>query len=291
MTASNTDPTPRPEYGRPHLKLPLGGIRCGPFGDTPYGYLQGATMEAATHETPPRAADLGPGARCRRAERDAALPHRLRHRRNRGHGGRDRARLLPLGNRRARRRPGLPVRLHAYQPAAAPSGLALSSSCRSPSPPTRSASRSWRSSTTRSCSASPARCTPASATPSSGARCLRARRRRRGRLPGEPLADHTRQGPRRPAQQRPPPELPHPCGRRGRRPAFVFGSTVLLAEAFTSGDDSMGPRDPGLQPAEKATAGREGRRAGAAVPGLAVAAHGLSLELDRTELPRGDAPR
>ena len=78
--------------------------------------------------------------------------------------------------------------------------------------------------------------------------------------------------------------------------AFVFGSAVLLAEAFTSGDDSMqGHGTQASQPAEEGHGGSTEEHGGAAatdedaaVPGLAVATHGLSLQLDRTALPRGE---
>jgi Domain of unknown function (DUF4396) len=49
--------------------------------------------------------------------------------------------------------------------------------------------------------------------------------------------------------------------------AFVFGATILVAEAGSSDGMSMG---------------------GEAVPGLAVTANGTSLALDRTALPRGE---
>ena len=68
--------------------------------------------------------------------------------------------------------------------------------------------------------------------------------------------------------------------------AFVFGSAVLLAEAFTSEDESMPGH--GMQASKP---GEEGHGAAAsedaAVPGVAVSANGVSLELDRTSLPRG----
>ena len=89
-----------------------------------------------------------------------------------GHGDRHRPRLLPVGHGRARRRSRLPVRLLADEPAAA---------ARGPRPVRRRADRArhrhlqhrgrWRSSTTRSCSASRARWSPGSATCCSGARC------------------------------------------------------------------------------------------------------------------------
>ena len=66
--------------------------------------------------------------------------------------------------------------------------------------------------------------------------------------------------------------------------AFVFGSAVLLAEAFTSGGDSM--QGHGMQASQPGKEGHGG--AAAAVPGLAVSANGLTLELDRTALPRGE---
>jgi hypothetical protein len=54
--------------------------------------------------------------------------------------------------------------------------------------------------------------------------------------------------------------------------AFLFGSSVLVAEAFTSDGGSM--HGPGMQ--------------ASSVPGLAVSANGLTLKLDRTALPRGE---
>ena len=56
--------------------------------------------------------------------------------------------------------------------------------------------------------------------------------------------------------------------------AFVFGSAVLVAEGFSA--------DP-MQGHGGAAASED-----AAVPGLAISAHGLTLELDRTALPRGE---
>ena len=57
--------------------------------------------------------------------------------------------------------------------------------------------------------------------------------------------------------------------------AFLFGSTVLTAEAITGDDESMhGHGMEASQPAD-------------GVPGLAVTANGLTLALDRTSLPRG----
>ena len=68
--------------------------------------------------------------------------------------------------------------------------------------------------------------------------------------------------------------------------AFVFGSAVLVAEGF-SGEPMQGHGMEASMPAERghgaADAGEE-----AAVPGLAVSARGLTLELDRTALPRGE---
>ena len=57
--------------------------------------------------------------------------------------------------------------------------------------------------------------------------------------------------------------------------AFLFGSTVLAAEAITGDGDSMQGH------------GMEASRPADAVPGLAVTANGLTLKLDRTSLPRG----
>ena len=65
--------------------------------------------------------------------------------------------------------------------------------------------------------------------------------------------------------------------------AFLFGSSVLLAEAFSSGEDSMPGH--GTQASEP---GEPGHGGGGAVPGLALSDKGLTLALDRTELPRGE---
>jgi hypothetical protein len=60
--------------------------------------------------------------------------------------------------------------------------------------------------------------------------------------------------------------------------AFVFGTTVLVADTV-SGDDEMGHGGHEKQAAADAE--------GAGVPGLAIAEHGMKLQLTRTELPRG----
>jgi len=72
--------------------------------------------------------------------------------------------------------------------------------------------------------------------------------------------------------------------------AFLFGSAVLLAEAFTSDGESM--QGHGMKASEEPTGGHgasaaddDGAQADAALPGLAVSQNGLSLELDRTKLP------
>src|SRR5215213_2275590 len=71
--------------------------------------------------------------------------------------------------------------------------------------------------------------------------------------------------------------------------AFLFGSAVLVAEAFTSDGASM---DGHGMEASKEPAGGHGEmeastEPGGAVPGLAVSQHGVSLELDGATLPRG----
>jgi hypothetical protein len=61
--------------------------------------------------------------------------------------------------------------------------------------------------------------------------------------------------------------------------AFLFGSSVLVAQAITSDGDSM-----------HGTMGAGGHDAAATegdVPGLAVSSNGQTLELNRSELPRG----
>ena len=80
--------------------------------------------------------------------------------------------------------------------------------------------------------------------------------------------------------------------------AFLFGSGVLIAEAVGSGDapthgagmQSTGGGHDGEGDGHAAT---EPRRAEVetSVPGLAVSERGLTLELDRTSLPRGERAR
>jgi hypothetical protein len=74
--------------------------------------------------------------------------------------------------------------------------------------------------------------------------------------------------------------------------AFLFGSAVLVAEALTSDGASM--QGHGMEASKEpagghgaAASGAQSAGAGAALPGLAVTQNGLSLELDRTKLPRG----
>jgi len=78
--------------------------------------------------------------------------------------------------------------------------------------------------------------------------------------------------------------------------AFVFGSSVLVAEAF-DGDGAAGSHGGGHSAAVEnrpaATHQEDGHAAGgepAEVRGLAVSEDGLTLELDRTLLPRGARP-
>ena len=68
--------------------------------------------------------------------------------------------------------------------------------------------------------------------------------------------------------------------------AFLFGSVVLAVEGFTA-DPIQGH---GMEASTPADEGHGGATASgdSAVPGLAVSANGLSLELDRTALPRGE---
>jgi hypothetical protein len=74
--------------------------------------------------------------------------------------------------------------------------------------------------------------------------------------------------------------------------AFLFGTGVLVAEAFTSDGEPM--HEEGMQASESGGGGHgspasnaDEASSEAAVPGLAVSENGLSLELDRTALPRG----
>jgi hypothetical protein len=72
--------------------------------------------------------------------------------------------------------------------------------------------------------------------------------------------------------------------------AFLFGTGVLVAEAFTSDGESM--HAEGTQ-ASDSGGGEHGapaadRASETAVPGLAVSDNGLSLQLDRVTLPRGE---
>jgi hypothetical protein len=69
--------------------------------------------------------------------------------------------------------------------------------------------------------------------------------------------------------------------------AFVFGSVVLAVEGFTA-DPMEDHGSAASKPAEEAHGGAADTGEADAVPGLAVAADGLSLELDRTALPRGE---
>jgi Domain of unknown function (DUF4396) len=72
--------------------------------------------------------------------------------------------------------------------------------------------------------------------------------------------------------------------------AFLFGSAVLVAEAVDSDGSATHGEAMAPEPAGEghggAAAGDEGATE-APVPGLAVSANGVSLELDRTTLPRG----
>jgi hypothetical protein len=61
--------------------------------------------------------------------------------------------------------------------------------------------------------------------------------------------------------------------------AFIFGSSVLVAQGFSGESEMHGMAEEGGHGGETASA--------EAVPGLAVSANGLTLALDRTELPRG----
>jgi len=69
--------------------------------------------------------------------------------------------------------------------------------------------------------------------------------------------------------------------------AFIFGSAVLVAEGFSSDGDAM--HGPGMEASEPGGGGHGAAASSdAAAPGLAVSQHGLTLKLDRTELPRGE---
>ena len=61
--------------------------------------------------------------------------------------------------------------------------------------------------------------------------------------------------------------------------AFIFGSSVLVAQGFSGESGMHGMAEEGGHGAAASST--------EAVPGLAVSAHGLTLALDRTELPRG----
>ena len=69
--------------------------------------------------------------------------------------------------------------------------------------------------------------------------------------------------------------------------AFLFGSVVLVVEGF-SADPMQGHGMQASKPAEAGHGDSAAASEDAAVPGLAVSAHGLNLELDRSELPRGE---
>jgi len=71
--------------------------------------------------------------------------------------------------------------------------------------------------------------------------------------------------------------------------AFVFGSSVLIAEIANGSTDSAGHETmSGQAPVhgEQAGGGHDQEPSAAAVRGLSASAGGLTLELDRTELPR-----
>jgi hypothetical protein len=70
--------------------------------------------------------------------------------------------------------------------------------------------------------------------------------------------------------------------------AFLFGSAVLVTEAFTNDGQSMAGGH-GTEASEKPAGGHGAAADGgsATPPGLAVSQNGQSLELDRTKLPRG----
>ena len=71
--------------------------------------------------------------------------------------------------------------------------------------------------------------------------------------------------------------------------AFVFGSSVLIAEIANGSTDSAGHETmSGQAPGhgEQAGGGHDQEPSAAAVRGLSASAGGLTLELDRTELPR-----
>ena len=76
--------------------------------------------------------------------------------------------------------------------------------------------------------------------------------------------------------------------------AFVFGSSVLLAELFDGSADAGGGHGSMAAPAapahgeEEAAAGHAAEAEAAAVRGLSASANGLTLALERTELPRGE---
>ena len=62
--------------------------------------------------------------------------------------------------------------------------------------------------------------------------------------------------------------------------AFIFGSSVLVAQGFSGESEMHGMAEEGGHGADASST--------EAVPGLAVSANGLTLALDRTELPRGE---
>ena len=178
--------------------------------------------------------------------RDAALPHRLRDRRDRRDGDRDRARASRTGGTIVLSIVlAFALRLRAHEPAAAARRAgAVAPRRRSRSPPTRSASRRWRSSTTRSCSRSRARWRPASARCCSGAAS-----RSRSRSPGRVAVPVNRwliaRGKGHAAV--------HETGIHGGPPprvvgalaalAFVFGAAVLVGERDRLRGESRAARD------------------------------------------------
>jgi hypothetical protein len=82
------------------------------------------------------------------------------------------------------------------------------------------------------------------------------------------------------------PNFPTGAAAAGAAIAFLFGSGVLIAEAFGSGDSpTHGTGMHAAQPGDNAHGGAGSNATEASVPGLAVSEGGLSLELDRTSLP------
>ena len=173
-------------------------------------------------------------------QRHAALPHRLRDRRGARHGHRHGARVLRARDRRAGRRPRVRVRLRADEPAAAArraDGLG--------SHPDRArgghaehrddGDRRQRPHARDPRSDGSRRRQPAVL----GQPVVRARHRRHDRRTGQPLADRPRQGSRGRPRDRHPRRTVAADRRHRRGLAFVFGSSVLLAE-IANGSDGAG---------------------------------------------------